>query len=169
MKPMPEQARVHIRWMIRRDMPEVLAIDDMVHNGWTEADFLTVLRQRNCIGTVAEHGEHVVGLMIYELHKYSLRVINFAVHPKWKKLGIGAQMVAKLKSKLSSHRRIAIQVIVPEKCLDMLLFLKRMGFKAKSMQKGAEFITMVHALRGHESESVVPTNRLAKFFAEDQS
>src|SRR5690348_3144654 len=65
-----EQVRVHIRWMIRRDMPEVLQTEQHSFEfPWTEEDFLRCLRQRNCIGMVAEQGEKVVGFMIYELHK----------------------------------------------------------------------------------------------------
>ena len=50
-----EQVRVHIRWMIRRDMPEVLDIENQAFEfPWTEEDFIRCLRQRNCIGMVAE-------------------------------------------------------------------------------------------------------------------
>src|SRR5213078_3611073 len=77
-----EQVKVHIRWMIRRDMPEVLqAEQESFEYAWTEEDFLKCLRQRNCIGMVAEHTEKVVGFMIYELHKSKLHILNFAVHP----------------------------------------------------------------------------------------
>ena len=49
-----EQIRVHIRWMIRRDMPEVLQTEqESFEHSWTEEDFLRCLRQRNCIGMVA--------------------------------------------------------------------------------------------------------------------
>src|SRR5580765_7631898 len=99
-----EQARVHIRWMIRRDMPEVLQAEQLSFEySWTEEDFLKCLRQRNCIGMVAEYEERVVGFMIYELHKSKLHVMNFAVHPDYRRTGIGAQMIAKLIGKLSSH------------------------------------------------------------------
>ena len=78
-----EQVRVHIRWMIRRDMPEVLQTEqESFEYSWTEEDFLRCLRQRNCIGMVAEQGEKVVGFMIYELHKNKLHILNFAVHPE---------------------------------------------------------------------------------------
>src|SRR6201993_4429979 len=99
-----EQARVHIRWMIRRDMPEVLQTEqESFAFAWTEEDFLRCLRQRNCIGMVAEHGEKVVGFMIYELHKNKLHILNFAVCPSWRRMLVGTQMVAKLISKLSDH------------------------------------------------------------------
>ena len=87
-----EQGRVHIRWMIRRDMPEVLQTEqESFEYAWTEEDFLRCLRQRNCIGMVAEQGEKVVGFMIYELHKAKLHILNFAVNPAWRRNGVGAK------------------------------------------------------------------------------
>ena len=60
------QVPVHIRWMIRRDMPEVLAIEGQSFEfPWSEEDFLRCLRQRKCIGMVAEQHERVIGFMIY--------------------------------------------------------------------------------------------------------
>ncbi len=126
-----EQVRVHIRWMIRRDMPEVLQSEQQSFEfPWTEEDFLRCLRQRNCIGMVAEHGEKVVGFMIYELHKAKLHILNFAVHPAWRRQGVGAQMVSKLISKLSSHRRTRITLEVRETNLPAQLFFSRQCFKA---------------------------------------
>ena len=79
-----EQLRVHIRWMIRRDMPEVLQTEqESFEYSWTEEDFLRCLRQRNCIGMMAEQGEKVIGFMIYELHKSKLHIMNFAVLPAY--------------------------------------------------------------------------------------
>src|SRR5260370_34273862 len=126
-----EQVRVHIRWMIRRDMPEVLQTEQaMFEFAWTGEDFLRCLRQRNCIGMVAEQGEKVVGFMIYELHKSKLHILNFAVHPGFRRLGVGAQMVAKLISKLSSHRRTRITLEVRETNLPAQLFFRVQGFRA---------------------------------------
>jgi ribosomal-protein-alanine N-acetyltransferase len=126
-----EQTRVHIRWMIRRDMPEVLQTEEQSFDfAWTEEDFLRCLRQRNCIGMVAEHGEKVVGFMIYELHKNKLHIMNFAVHPAWRRHGVGAQMVGKLISKLSSHRRTRITLEVRETNLVAQLFFRTQEFKA---------------------------------------
>jgi [ribosomal protein S18]-alanine N-acetyltransferase len=125
------QVRVHIRWMIRRDMPEVLGIE---HAGfeypWSEDEFLRVLRQRNCIGMVADHGDQVVGFMIYELHKTRLQVLNYAVHPEFRRKGVGRQMIAKLVGKLSSHRRTKIALQVRESNLAAQLFFRSQDFRA---------------------------------------
>ena len=87
-----QEIRVHIRWMIRRDMPEVLEIEERSFEfPWTEEDFIRCLRQRNCIGMVAEHDERVVGFMIYELHKTRLHLLNFCVHRDLRRRGVGTQ------------------------------------------------------------------------------
>ena len=126
-----EQVRVHIRWMIRRDMPEVLQTEtESFEFSWTEEDFLRCLRQRNCIGMVAEQGEKVVGFMIYELHKSKLHILNFAVHPACRRNAIGAQMVVKLISKLSGHRRTRITLEVRETNLTAQQFFRAQGFRA---------------------------------------
>jgi ribosomal-protein-alanine N-acetyltransferase len=126
-----ELIRVHIRWMIRRDMPDVLKTEtSSFEYSWTEEDFLRCLRQRNCIGMVAEHDDKVVGFMIYELHKVRLHILNFAVAPGARRAGIGNQMISKLIAKLSSHRRTKITLAVRESNLPAQLFFRAQDFRA---------------------------------------
>ena len=128
------QTRVHIRWMIRRDMEEVLSIEqESFEFPWAEEDFVRCLRQRNCIGMVAEQGERVVGFMIYELHKNRLHILNFAVGDDVRRTGIGTQMVGKLINKLSSQRRTRITLEVRETNLAAQLFFRESGFRAVSV------------------------------------
>jgi ribosomal-protein-alanine N-acetyltransferase len=132
-----QQLRVQIRWMIRRDMPEVLQIEsESFDHAWTEEDFLRCLRQRNCIGMVAEQAEKVIGFMIYELHKSKLHIMNFAVAPEHRRLGIGSQMVSKLIGKLSSHRRTKITLAVRESNLYAQLFFRVQDFRAAKVLRG---------------------------------
>lgn len=126
--------RVHIRWMIRRDMAEVLDIErDSFEFPWYEEDFVRCLRQRNCIGMVAEQGERVVGFMIYELHKFRLHVLNFAVAKNMRRQNVGEQMLTKLIGKLSSQRRTRITLEVRETNLDAQLFFRESGFRATTV------------------------------------
>ncbi len=125
---------VHIRWMIRRDMPAVLAIEDASFEfPWCEEEFIRCLRQRNCIGMVAECDDQVVGFMIYELHKNRLHLLNFAVNPEVRRSGIGTAMMEKLAGKLSVERRNRIMLEVRETNLEAQLFFKILGFKAISV------------------------------------
>ena len=128
------QSCVHIRWMIRRDMPSVLAIEESSFEfPWSEEEFIRCLRQRNCIGMVAEHDDQVVGFMIYELHKNRLHLLNFAVDPELRRGTIGKSMINKLISKLSMDRRNRIMLEVRETNLDAQLFFKELGFRAISV------------------------------------
>ena len=126
--------RVHIRWMIRRDMPEILEIENSSFEfPWSDDDFIRCLRQRNCIGMVAECDDRVVGFMIYELHKTRLHVLNLAVHPDFRRRGIGTQMAEKLISKLSQERRSRILLEIRETNLPAQLFFRQIGFRAVSV------------------------------------
>jgi ribosomal-protein-alanine N-acetyltransferase len=166
-----ELVRVHIRWMIRRDLTDVLAAERASFEfSWTEEDFLQCLRQRNCIGMVAEVNERVVGYMIYELHKSRLHLINFAVAPAFRRTGIGAQMVAKLFGKLTSHRRSKITLAVRERNLDAQLFFRALDFKAMRVMRnyyadsGEDAFLMEYHV-ADEDDDLTPawTNRIAQY------
>lgn len=132
-----QEVRVHIRWMIRRDMPEVLATEaESFEYPWCEEDFIRCLRQRNCIGMVAEHEDRVVGFMIYELHKTRIHVLNFAVAEDHRRRGVGSQMIAKLIAKLSTQRRSRVMLEVRETNLAAQLFFRENGFRAVSVLRG---------------------------------
>jgi ribosomal-protein-alanine N-acetyltransferase len=166
-----EQVRVHIRWMIRRDMPEVLQTEgESFEFAWTEEDFLRCLRQRNCIGMVAEQGEKVVGFMIYELHKAKLHILNFAVHPSFRRAGVGMQMVTKLISKLSSHRRTRITLEVRERNLAAQLFFRAQEFRAVRVLRsyyddsGEDAFLMQYCLAGDTGDDGEDSvNRIAQY------
>lgn len=119
---------VGIRWLIRRDMADVLRIEAAQRGGWTEEEFLQALRQRNCIGMVAEHNGQIVGFMVYELHKDCLSLCNFGVDPAWRRRRIGQQMVGRMVDKLNQQRRSRIEVLVPDTHLSFHQFLKATGF-----------------------------------------
>lgn len=131
------RADVHIRWMINRDICEVLSIEvSSFEFPWTEEVLIKCLRRRNCIGMVAEYDDRVVGFMVYELSDTRISVLNFAVHPSYRRLGIGRQMVAKLIGKLSSQRRRSITLLTRETNVRAQLFFRSCGFRAVSILHG---------------------------------
>jgi ribosomal-protein-alanine N-acetyltransferase len=165
-----QEVRVHIRWMIRRDMPEVLAIESQSFEfPWSEEDFINCLRQRNCIGMVAEHDERVVGFMIYELNKTRIRVLNFAVAEAFRRRGAGSQMMGKLVAKLSSQRRSRITLEVRETNLSAQLFFRAAGFRAVSVLRQfyadtpEDAYLMQYRYRPEsEAADVLPINRVTR-------
>lgn len=164
-----QQLSVHIRWMIRRDMPEVLGIEtNSFEFPWSEDDFIRCLRQRNCIGMVAEHDERVAGFMIYELHKTRLHILNFAVHREFRRRNVGRQMMNKLIGKLSNQRRTRILLEVRETNLAAQLFFQAMGYRAVSLLRdfyedtSEDAYLMQYRHRSEIVPELQPVNRITR-------
>lgn len=124
---------IKIRWMIRRDLPEVLDIEDASYfRPWKEEDFLRELRNRNTIGMVAEESGWVFGFVVYELRKGRIDVLRLAAADDRRRQGVGSALVEKLKGKLSPGRRRAIRIDLPEldASLDACRFLANRGFRS---------------------------------------
>jgi ribosomal-protein-alanine N-acetyltransferase len=170
-----QDVKIQIRWLIRRDMAEVLAIENACFaHPWSEEDFLCCLRQRNCIGMVAERDHQIVGFMIYELHKSKLRVLNFATSPATHRQGIGSQMIRRLIDKLSQQRRVEICLEVRETNLDAQYFFRKLGFRAVCVLRShyddtyEDAYLMQYRLSSAEHDWILPfspTNRISEFDA----
>lgn len=129
---MTTAVRAHCRWMIRADLPEVLAIESASFPEWPwgEEDFLRRLRQRNCIGRVIENEYAVIGFMLYELHRDRLHVVHFSIDPKERNQGLGSMLHDGLLGKLNSHSRKRATVDLSEHALEFQLWLKKRGWLA---------------------------------------
>ncbi len=126
---MMTRTETHIRWMIRRDMPQILEIEKSSFEfPWNEDEFMHCLRMRNCIGMVAEINEDVAGYMVYEIKRREIELLSFAVHPKYRRNGVGRTIIERLIAKLDYQRRSRIVVEVRERNLPAQLFLRGMGF-----------------------------------------
>ena len=146
----------HIRWMIRRDMLEVLEIErHSFSEPKDENEMVALLRQRNCIGMVCEFEERIVGFMIYELHKTRLTLVDMAVHAEFRRCKVGSQMIDKLRTKLSHDKRTKVCTEVGETNLGALLFFKSVGFIATEIigtgDETKYAMTMEHARRSSYS------------------
>lgn len=163
-----------IRWLIRRDMDEVLEIERRSFQfPWTEEEFLVCLRQRNCIGTVYESPQgYIHGFMIYELHKWSLRLLNFAVAPEVRQTGVGRAMVKRLIDKLSQQRRRFIEAEVRETNLKAQFFFASAGFKAVQVLRrhyddtDEDAYLFRYSLLGQQAVAVDGSNRISQYFEE---
>ena len=170
--PLIDATRTQIRWLIRRDMDEVLSIEQgSFQFPWTEEEFLCCLRQRNCIGTVAELDHKIVGFMIYELHKSMLRILNFAVAPDARRNGIGRQMVQRLIDKLSQQRRREIVLEVRETNVPAQLFFGQNSFRAITVLRQhyddtcEDAYYMRYCLTEDATIPFIPHNRISEYDA----
>jgi ribosomal-protein-alanine N-acetyltransferase len=132
----PEAPKDQIRWMIRRDLPDVLRVEaEAFPEPWSEDDFLKLLRQRNAVGVVAEHGTEIVGYLLYELHKGRVVVVNIAVAKAHRFRGVGRYLIGKAKIAAARGGR-AVRVTVCERNLEAQVFYRKTGFKAIRFTRG---------------------------------
>lgn len=166
-----EKFPVQIRWMIRRDISEILAIEQASFDfGWTEEYFLSTLCQPNYINIVAEHDNKVTGFMIYELYKNHLHIMNFAVHPNFRRRGVGRTMVEKIINKLSQRCRKKITLELRETNVQAQIFFQLQGFMAVGVLRqhyedsGEDAYLMQYRLsNADQNEKYVVNNRISKF------
>ncbi len=106
----------HIRWATRRDIPDLLSLDRAASLGdaWNESRFLEVLRQRNAVAMVAELTTNwssddpdaiTVGFVVWLLKPRQLDVLKLATPPGYQGKGVGSALLAKMRAKLTTHRR----------------------------------------------------------------
>jgi len=125
----------HLRFAIRRDLPEMLAIEaDSFDWPWTEEDFVRQLRQRNVIAMVAEMDGRIAGYIVYQLNPKWLTLLNIAVDAGWRRMGIGRQMIHKLAGKLHAQRRTSLRLHVLETNLGGQVFFRACGFRAVAIK-----------------------------------
>ncbi|MDR2439423.1 MAG: ribosomal protein S18-alanine N-acetyltransferase [Planctomycetaceae bacterium] len=159
--------KVYVRWMVRRDFPEVIAIEQSCFEfPWKEEDFIHCLQQRNCIGMVAEYEGRVVGFMIYEVPKNRIHLLNIATIPEFQRRGVAGQMIRKLIGKLVNQRRNRIVLEVRETNLPALVFFRALGFRATVVIKNyyddmnEDAYVLQYRLYGHSDSTFVPSNRI---------
>jgi [ribosomal protein S18]-alanine N-acetyltransferase len=122
--------QLHLRWLLRCDMPAILAIEHAAFaEPWSEDDFLRCLRHRNVIALAAEVDEGIAGYVVYECHKTSLTILNLAVHPNHRCQGVGRSLVEKLYFKLTPTRRNRITLQISDRNLPGHLFFRALGFR----------------------------------------
>lgn len=137
--PPREPLPVRGRWIIRRDLRDVVQIDAASYaHPWSEEQFIAQLRLRNCIGYVAESGGAIVGYMLYDLNRDHLPVLRFGVDPEFRRRGVGRELAKRLIDKLHQQRLRSIEITAPEDSLDSHLFLRAMGFKATGVNEAGD-------------------------------
>jgi ribosomal protein S18 acetylase RimI-like enzyme len=123
-----------IRYMRRGDLPEVATIGRFVYGeDFTPERLVANLQERNTVGVVVEwcDGSTVAGFMAYRRDSEDIEILRLAVHPGWRRLGVGRKMLDNLRDRLPELRRDHVGVNVPERALECQLFLRACGFRCE--------------------------------------
>jgi ribosomal-protein-alanine N-acetyltransferase len=156
---------LHVRWMIARDMPEVLALSAGGSDPWDRERLLQCLRLRNCIGMVAEQRDGAaVGFVIYELHKAKLHILTLGAATPAARLAL----LAKVRSKVEgSYHRNRITISVPETDLAAQLAWRADGWRCVAVDHDGDSTTYRFCWRAPVSAPVAETPLLAEVYADD--
>jgi len=157
---------VHLRWMIQRDLPEVLAIDkESFEFPWSEEEYVRNLRATLCIGMVAEElqSDRIVGSMVYELHRHMINILRFAVSSTERTKGIGAGMMKKLRSCLGPIQQRRVLLALPESNISGLTYAARQQFNTVALIPGMYTETdddacLLEYLHQRKKQAVSPHN-----------
>jgi ribosomal-protein-alanine N-acetyltransferase len=147
-----KELAVEPRYMIPRDVAEVLAIDAVSFDRpWSSEDLLKALRPRNVLGNVLDIDSEIRGYLLWEMRKSTLQILRLAVHPNSRHQGVGRLFVEKLIGKLSgpSSTRSRVIVDVPEESLDAQVFFRALGFRAVSISEDGRSYRMEYNKADH--------------------
>lgn len=123
---------IKIRWMVRTDLREVLAIEEACEvSPWTLKQISRQLSIKNCIGIVAELDDgYTMGFAVYSLEKLRIDILRLSVVPDDRGFGVGSALVDYLERKLIPQSRTNLNACLRETNLGGQLFLRSKGFKA---------------------------------------
>jgi ribosomal-protein-alanine N-acetyltransferase len=159
--------KTNIRWMIRRDLNEVVEIEKSSFKfPWGIENFTSQLKKRNIIGMVSTDAQtdEILGYMVYGLYSDHLHLISFAVKEKYRRLRIGTEMIEKLIRKLNPKRRTSIRSHVRVDNFEALKFCREAGFRITSYEESyfKEYDIDAYAIRCSIREPEwMPINRIS--------
>jgi ribosomal-protein-alanine N-acetyltransferase len=101
--------------MVRKDLDIVSEIEkECFEFPWDGREFAAAMRQRNCVGRVAEYDSQIIGYIVYVLNQDNIEILNLGVKKKLRHKGVGTQMVSQLIGKLDLQRRPKLILTVRE-------------------------------------------------------
>ena len=171
----PKQPKLLIRWVIARDLPEILGIENVSFEfPWREEDFIRLLRRRDCVGLVAETNDHIAGYLLYERNKGCIDLLSLAVDPKSRRAGVGTELIAKLIAKLSHSRYPVLAVSVRDSNLSAHLFFRSLRFRCVQVRHHSyhnsadDAYDFVYDIRRQEPECAgVGANRVSPLYTQN--
>lgn len=131
------QVDVRFRKMESSDLDEVLRIERAsFSHPWSARFFLEELRVPCARSLVAIAGEKIIGYVIYWLLTDSVDVHNLAVHPEWRRRGIGRSLLMAVieDARGGSLKRVTLEVRKSNEAAQKLYH--SLGFATRGVRRG---------------------------------
>jgi ribosomal-protein-alanine N-acetyltransferase len=122
---------INLRWAVSSDLSNIYAIDiRSFAKPWSIDKLARFNRSLRHISMVAEQGSRVLGFMLYKVHDNRVVIIRLAVHPDYRRRGLGRWMLDRLHCRRYTQRRERLTCAVPDDNLPAHLWLRSCGFQA---------------------------------------
>lgn len=122
---------VGIRGLSTADLPAVIEIEHLSSpSPWTEKDFDRHLRRKNSAAFVVMSEGKVIAFAVVEVFKEFFQLVNFAVHPMYRRRGVGHGLISYIAKQLVPTKRKKIVIEVRESNLAAQLFLRENKYRA---------------------------------------
>jgi hypothetical protein len=161
-----------IRWLLSEDFPAVTRLDfEQAADPWTEDTYREFLQARNQIVQVALIGEDVVGTLACRLESTTVHIERLMIGPGEHRAATLELVVTAIRNKLNRSRPCA-EILVHECRVPELVALHQHGFVAVSVVRNhfrgrRDGILMRYSLFRQSPTVYAPTNRLTKYFAQE--
>ncbi len=159
---------LEIRWLRRRDLPGVLAIERASFAApWSEADFDATLRRPYCFGLAADRWQSLCGYLLGALDGKYVHLLNLAVAPTHRRRGIGSRLVGELIERTHcSGRRLV--VVLGERNLTAQVFYRAQGFRAVGILRDfwngtRDDAYLLEHRPGERAAPFLPANRIVAY------
>jgi len=134
------------RWMIRKDLHQVLEIDSLCFEpGFTEDALTEMLAEPQMVGWVLERGHEILGYYVFQVCSDHFFLERLAIDPQHQRNGFGTLLIDLLKDRIKPGRpRNSIRVYVDEYDLNSQLFFQAQDFLAidKDRANNRDYIIM---------------------------
>jgi GNAT superfamily N-acetyltransferase len=121
---------------VKQYIPQIITIEHGQPFAWEAEAIVTAIRQDRILGQVVEEKGNILAWMLYRLDERRIFLIHFRVAEEYRRQGVGTLLLTPQIERLGykqARRRHHLIVEVPEKCLDMQLFLRSHGLKAEEV------------------------------------
>jgi ribosomal-protein-alanine N-acetyltransferase len=135
----PSQGRFFIRRMKEEDLPSVRTIEALSFpNPWSDNTFLGEIQNTGVsfpLVVVRKPGELVVGYIIYWHIREDVQVNNIAVHPDFRKNGIGEALMRHVIEKVRKNGATFMTLEVRQSNEAAVTLYKKLGFEILGTRK----------------------------------
>ena len=132
---------VSVRFLKKADLDAVEDIDrQSFMTEWHSEKWIAQMKPdkgRKPMAIVGVVGGVVAGVCLFNPQGRMLAIERLAVHPRFRRMGVCRAMVAHVQNKLGVWDKSQIGVLLEENWQDAMETARRLGFKAKRLEKGS--------------------------------